>query len=102
MSKNKRFLIFICIVTLIGGINIALSGMLKYLLLYAFVTSLAITAAYFNYSLCKMGNRWHSRLYHRYHIADDEPSDLWLIRCKISSWICYCLGLFLSLVATFL
>ncbi len=101
MSKNKKFLIFICVVALIGGVNIALSGLFDYLLIYAVVMGISIPMGYFNYTLCKWSSRWYSRLYHR-NPVDPEPSDLKLILEKITFWVCYGFGLLLSLLCTFL
>ncbi len=101
-KKNLHFLIFISAVALVGGVNVAISGRWDFLLPYLLIMGFCIPCLYFNYTLCKLGNRYRTRWTHQTPPTDDEPSAIRLFWTKVSFWNVYFLGLFLSLIATFL
>ena len=51
-----------------------------------------IPSTYFNYSLCKFENKWHSR-WNEEKPCDGEPSLFKLRMGKLSEWACYILAL---------
>ncbi len=101
-KRNVRFLIFVCVVALVGGINIAISTYFNFLFPYLLGICLSIPCGYFNYSLCKLGNRRRTFWTHKNQPTDDEPSKILLLLSKISFWSIYGMCLLLSVIATFL
>lgn len=51
-----------------------------------------IPSTYFNYSLCRFENKWHSR-WNEEKPCDGEPSLFKLRMGKLSEWACYILAL---------
>lgn len=91
-KKNKRFLLCQIIVALIGLIWMVVNGHFTLLVPYIISMVIAIPTMYFNYSLCKWENRWHSALSER-NPCDGEPSDFRMVMGKIGEWTLFMLAL---------
>ncbi len=100
-KKDSKFLIFICAVAVIGGINLAFTEGAPLLIAYILLMAVSIPFGYFHYSICKWQNKWRSRWTHR-DAVDDEPSKIFLFWTKLSAWSTYGAGLLISLICTFL
>lgn len=97
-KKDKKFIWFLCITALVGAVNILLNGGFEILLVYVPCMGISISTLYFNYSLCKSGNRWHARKYEQ-NPGDGEPSKYNLVVSKIAEWALFGIGLVISLVS---
>ena len=95
--KNIRFLICQIIVAILGLFWILLKG--NYILLSAYLPCMAIAIPfiYFNYSLCKLENRWHS-FWRERTPCDGEPSDFRLLMGKIGEWALFIGALILAVL----
>ena len=99
-KANIRLLITLIITALIGGAHIlfcGVDGAIALLGAYVVTTAIGIPMIWFSYSMAKWHNKRHAFLHER-DSSGGEPSDWGLIRMKISGWIMYSLGLFLSLL----
>lgn len=94
-KKNKRFLLCQIIVALIGLIWMVVNGHFTLLVPYIISMVIAIPTMYFNYSLCKWENRWHSALRER-NPCDGEPSDFRMVMGKIGEWTLFILALIVA------
>ncbi len=101
MDKKKKDLELVgllCLTAIAGLINILLSGNTKNLFVYCVVMCATIPCLYFNYSLCKLGNRCEN-FWKEKNPGTGEPTKWLLITTKISLWTCFTFTCVLSLVA---
>ena len=73
-KKSLRLMVCLCITAIAGAVSICIDGAFELLILYVICMGISIPTLYFNYSLCKSENRWHSIKYERY-ACDGEPSE---------------------------
>ena len=59
-KKDIRFLICQIVVVVVGLVYMLIGGRFRLILMYLALTALTVPCMYFNYSLCKGGNKWHS------------------------------------------
>lgn len=97
-KKNLRLVVFMCFTSILGLIDICVGGDVEILVLYVICMVSSIPTLYFNYSLCKWENRWHSIKYER-RACDGEPSEYRLKTGKIAEWSLFIVGLIVSLIA---
>lgn len=95
--KNIKFLLCQIVVTVLGLVTIVIKGNAVLLWAYVPVMVIAISTTYFNYSLCRWGNRWHAILYER-NPCSGEPSNLRLYLAKVSEWSLFLLALMLVFI----
>ncbi len=96
-KKNIRLVLFMCLTTLVGAVNILLNRNFILLLPCLFLPAISIPCLYFNYSLCKWENRWHS-LWNERNACDGEPSDWRLTMGKFGGWALFIIALVLALI----
>ncbi len=96
--KNIKFLICQIVVAILGLLWIIVRGNTVLLSAYIPIMVIVIPATYFNYTLCKLENKWHS-MWHERTPCDGEPSDFRLLMGKISEWILFIMALVLALLS---
>ena len=96
-KKDRKFVGLLCITALVGFVPVLLNGG-SLVLYYLLCMVVSIPTLYFNYSLCKSGNRWHARKYEQ-NPGDGEPSKYNLVVSKIAKWALFGIGLVISLVS---
>lgn len=100
MNKKKRdinMVILLCVTALVGAVNMVLNGNFVFLFPYILFMGISVPVLYFNYSLCKLENKWHSHWNER-SPCDSEPSSYRLTKGKIGEWGLFILGLVLALI----
>ena len=58
--KDRNMMIMLCITAVVGATNILINGNFVFLLPYLLLMAISVPTLYFNYSLCKWENKWHS------------------------------------------
>lgn len=91
-KKNIRFLVCQIAVAIVGLVVMLVNGRTALLPAYVIDMVLIIPTTYFNYSLCKWENKWHSRWNERTPCGG-EPSTFRLVTGKVSEWALYILAL---------
>ena len=97
-KKDRNMVVLLCFTALVGLANILLNGNFELIFLYLLFMVVSVPTIYFNYSLCKLENKWHS-MWHERTPCDGEPSDFRLLMGKISEWILFILALVLALLS---
>lgn len=104
-KKDRKFLAFLCVTALVGLANILLNGVYGALLPYLLCTGLSVPALFFNYTLCRWGNRlqlWINGVHFEKDYTDREPSEDQLRISKIVLWTVFGAGLCISLATIFI
>lgn len=96
-KKNIVFLITQIVVAAAGLFYMLACEKFKETLIYLALMAFTIPDMYFNYSLCKWWNRWHST-WHERTPCDGEPSNYSLVINKVSSWILFIGALLLPFI----
>lgn len=91
-KKDIRFLICQIAVAVIGLVVMLINERTRLLPMYLIIMAIDIPVMYFNYSLCKWENKWHSRWNERTPCGG-EPSSFRLTTGKASEWALYILAL---------
>lgn len=91
-KKDIRFLICQIVVVVVGLVYMLIGGRFRLILMYLALTALTVPCMFFNYSLCKWGNKWHS-IWHERTPCDGEPSSFMLTMNKISLWTLFIIAL---------
>ncbi len=89
-KKDRKFLAFLCVTALVGLANILLNGVYGAFLPYLLCTGLSVPALFFNYTICRWGNR------------NREPGEDQLRSIKIVLWTVFGAGLCISLATIFI
>ena len=97
-KKSLRLMACLCITAIAGAVSICIDGAFELLILYVICMGISIPTLYFNYSLCKSENRWHSIKYERY-ACDGEPSEFRLNMGKFGEWTVFIVGLIVAIIA---
>lgn len=87
-KKDIRLLVCLSVVAFLGMLAILIKGNFILLALYVPLICVALLALYFNYSLCKLENKWRS-LWNDRNPGDCEPSDFHLITSKVGDWLAF-------------
>ena len=96
-KKDRIFVLCQILAAVFGGIMLALKQNDVFLGLYIVCMAASIPTMYFNYSLCKWGNRMHSA-WNEKNPCDGEHSDYRIVLGKIGEWLVFLLGLALVLL----
>lgn len=96
-KKDRIFVLCQILAAIFGGIMLALKQNDVFLGLYIVCMAASIPTMYFNYSLCKWGNRMHSA-WNEKNPCDGEPSNYRIVLGKIGEWLVFILGLALVLL----
>ena len=96
-KKDRNMVVLLCFTALVGLANILLNGNFELIFLYLLFMVVSVPTIYFNYSLCKSENKWHS-LWRERTPCDGEPSVVRLKTGKIGEWGAFILGLILALI----
>lgn len=96
-KKDVRLLICLIVVSLFGAVAIIVKQNYFLFAMYIPLSSLGILTLYFNYSLCKLENKWRAMWYER-NPSDGEPSDFHLIMGKIGGWLIVIIAFVLALL----
>lgn len=99
MDKNKNTIFLLCqiVVAVIGLAFMFFNGRTSMMLMYCVIMAVDIPTMYFNYSLCKWENKWHSRWSER-NPCDGEPSEFRLRVAKIGEWVLFIAALIIALL----
>ena len=97
-KKDLQLVIVLCVTAVVGLVNILLSGNTENVFVYCFLMVVSIPCLYFNYSLCKSGNRWKN-FWEEKNPGSGEPSDWLLGKTKICLWALYAVACLMALVA---
>lgn len=89
-KRDRKFLAFLCVTALVGLANILLNGVYGAFLPYLLCTGISVPALFFNYTICRWGNR------------NREPSEDQLRISKIVLWTVFGAGLCISLATIFI
>lgn len=95
MTEKKKDVVFLTCqtaVAILGLLFMIIKGRFALIWMYLLVMAAIIPSTYFNYSLCKFENKWHSR-WNEKKPCDGEPSLFRLRMGKLSEWACYILAL---------
>ena len=96
-KKDRNMVVLLCFTALVGLANILLNGNFELIFLYLLFMVVSVPTIYFNYSLCKLENKWHS-LWRERTPCDGEPRVVRLKTGKIGEWGAFILGLILALI----
>lgn len=96
-KKDRNMVVLLCFTALVGLANILLNGNFELIFLYLLFMVVSVPTIYFNYSLCKLENKWHS-LWRERTPCDGEPSTFRLGIAKIGAWGLFIFGLILALI----
>ena len=96
-KKDRNMVVLLCFTALVGLANILLNGNFELIFLYLLFMVVSVPTIYFNYSLCKLENKWHS-LWRERTPCDGEASVVRLKTGKIGEWGAFILGLILALI----
>ena len=95
--KDRNMMIMLCITAVVGATNILINGNFVFLFPYLLLMAISVPTLYFNYSLCKWENKWHS-CWNERTPCDGEPSSYRLTMGKVGEWAVFIIGLILALI----
>ena len=97
-KKSLRLMVCLSVTAIAGAVSICIDGAFGLLILYVICMGVSSPALYFNYSLCKWENRWHS-VWNERNACDGEPSEFRLNMGKFGEWTAFIIGLIVAIIA---